>query len=240
MAPANPKSKSFEELVAALKQHYKPKPLVIAERFHFYRRNQDSSESIAEYVAELRRLATTCSFGDHLDEALRDRIVCGVHSETIQKRLLSEPEPSLATVIKVAQGIEAAHKGAQEIKPDPTVAMVASSRQGCSGVTSTGGPRKPCYHCGLVGHLPNLCNSRNLSCHKCGKIGHLARVCRSKQRSNTQTQWVGSNPQQTTSTPTAEEEEDLICQVGSANNHPYEVVVEVDGKSFADGNRHRS
>ena len=36
VAPASPKSKSFEELVTALKLHYEPKPLVIAERFHFY------------------------------------------------------------------------------------------------------------------------------------------------------------------------------------------------------------
>ena len=31
MAPENPKTKSYAELVTALKQHYEPKPLVIAE-----------------------------------------------------------------------------------------------------------------------------------------------------------------------------------------------------------------
>ena len=233
VAPASPKSKSFEELVTALKLHYEPKPLIIAERFHFYRRNQASGESIAEYVAELRRLATTCSFGDHLDEALRDRIVCGVRSEAIQKRLLSEADPTLATVVKVAQGIEVAHKGAQAIKPDPVVAAVVSSGRSRSEAEVS---RKPCYRCGLAGHFPNSCNSRNLSCHKCGKLGHLARVCRSQAnqwRATRRTQWVESDPQQTTITPVVEGEEgeeDLIFQVGSTNNYPYEVVLEVDGK----------
>ena len=43
-----------------LKQHLEPKRLTIAERFHFHRRNQGPEESIAHYVAELRRLAVHC------------------------------------------------------------------------------------------------------------------------------------------------------------------------------------
>ncbi len=35
LAPNNPKTKSFAELTGTLKQHYEPKPLTIAERFHF-------------------------------------------------------------------------------------------------------------------------------------------------------------------------------------------------------------
>ena len=178
LAPTNPKSKSLEELVAALRQHYEPKPLVIAEWFHFYRRSQSPTESIAEYITELRKLATTCSFGDHLDQALRDHIVCGVYSDTIQKRLLSEPDPTLAKVIQVAQSIEATHKSAQAIKSDPAVAKVASpavnSRSDVPRSTmTTEGPRQPCYRCGVMGHNPASCNARNLVCHRCRKRGHL-------------------------------------------------------------------
>ena len=62
LAPASPKDKSFKEIVDTLKAHFEPKLLVIAERFHFHRRNQNSVESVAMYVAELRRLATHCAF----------------------------------------------------------------------------------------------------------------------------------------------------------------------------------
>ena len=31
---------------------------------------------MAEYVAGLRKLATHCRFGDYLEKALRDRLVC--------------------------------------------------------------------------------------------------------------------------------------------------------------------
>ena len=44
-----------------------------------------SGESISEYVAELRRLATHCEFADYLQQALRDRFVCGIQHENTQK-----------------------------------------------------------------------------------------------------------------------------------------------------------
>ena len=47
MTPENPKTKSYAELVTALKQHYEPKPLVIAERFHFY---QDSVQYLGRHI----------------------------------------------------------------------------------------------------------------------------------------------------------------------------------------------
>ena len=39
-APERPQDKSYEDLVSALTAHFQPKLIVIAERFHFYRRNQ--------------------------------------------------------------------------------------------------------------------------------------------------------------------------------------------------------
>ena len=52
VSPQLPKDKTFDELVALLKKHYDPEPIIIAERCHFYRRNQGSSESIGEYLAQ--------------------------------------------------------------------------------------------------------------------------------------------------------------------------------------------
>ena len=64
ISPALPKDKSYDDLVTALKKHYDPEPIVIAERFHFYRRNQHAGESIGEYLANLRHLASRCKFGE--------------------------------------------------------------------------------------------------------------------------------------------------------------------------------
>ena len=78
LAPAKPSDKNFDDLSDVLTKHFKPKPVVIAERFHFHLRNQATGESIAQYIAELHHLVTHCKFGGSLSEALWDRLVCGL------------------------------------------------------------------------------------------------------------------------------------------------------------------
>ena len=87
---------------AELKKHFEPKKVVIAKRFNFHRRNQAPDESIAEYVAELRKLTTNCDFGDYLEEALRDRFICRLRSETTQKQLLTEAELTFQRAVEIA------------------------------------------------------------------------------------------------------------------------------------------
>lgn len=82
VAPTLPKDKSFAQLVDMFKSQFEPKPVVIAERFHFHKHSQAMGESIAEYLAKLRHLSTHCSFGDYLEEALHDHLVCGICSES--------------------------------------------------------------------------------------------------------------------------------------------------------------
>ena len=61
------KTKSFADLVTALKDHLKPEPNVIAERFHFFKRDRKQGESVNDYISELRRLSEHCAFGDQLN-----------------------------------------------------------------------------------------------------------------------------------------------------------------------------
>ena len=65
-------------------------------------------ESVAAYLAELKTLSEHCSFGDSLDDMLRDRIVCGIQDQRAQRRLLAEPDLTLKRVFEVAQAIESA------------------------------------------------------------------------------------------------------------------------------------
>ena len=50
---------------------------MIAERFKFYQRSQGSGESVSDFMASLRKLASRCKLETFLSEALRDRFVCG-------------------------------------------------------------------------------------------------------------------------------------------------------------------
>ena len=50
LAPDRPSEKSYDDLVTVLKKHFEPKPIVIAERFHFHRQAQAVGETILEYI----------------------------------------------------------------------------------------------------------------------------------------------------------------------------------------------
>ena len=46
VAPEKPSPKGFDELATVLQRHYKPKPLIIAECFRFYKRQQQDGECV--------------------------------------------------------------------------------------------------------------------------------------------------------------------------------------------------
>ena len=100
--PSLPSCKSYEELNKILKDYYEPQPLIIAERFKFHKRDQGEGETVQQFFAELKRLSTTCQFGTFIDEAIRDRFVCGMTNERIQRRLLSETEITAARALSLA------------------------------------------------------------------------------------------------------------------------------------------
>ena len=171
LALALPRDKSFSELLATLKQHFDPKPLVIGERFHFYKRSQKPNETVAEYLADLRKLSIRCEFGTFLDQALRDRFVCGVRNETMQKKLLTEDGLTVARALEIAQSIEAADKNSRELKGSDVTLQDSLKFAGASKL-------RPCHRCGRR-HDAKTCKFRDAECHKCGKTGHIAPVCRS-------------------------------------------------------------
>ncbi|XP_061131472.1 uncharacterized protein LOC133171215 [Syngnathus typhle] len=116
VAPAKPADKTFDEIMQIMKSHLNPAPLVIAERFRFHKRNQSRTETVSEYIAELRKLAEHCQFRDGLSDALRDRFVCGLHNESIQKRLLTEDKLTLQRAVEIAVSAETAARDATELQ----------------------------------------------------------------------------------------------------------------------------
>ena len=152
-----------------------PKHLVIAERFRFHKRDQREGESINEYAAELQRLSEHCDFGTGLNDALRDRLVCGIRDEGegVQKRLLTKENLTFDKALKMAEAAEQAGKDAAQFhntsrleKPLEDVHVVQSGGLSCSG-------------CGGR-HLRSKCRFKDVQCRFCKKKGHIERVCRSK------------------------------------------------------------
>ena len=87
--PDNQNTKSCATLKGILQVHCEPAPMVIAERHKFWTASQGEDESVSDVVPRLK-----CSFGAFLTEALRDRLVSGLHSKMsrTQGHLLSVRE----------------------------------------------------------------------------------------------------------------------------------------------------
>ena len=66
-----------------------------------------------DFLADLRWLSISCEFGEFLQQALRDCFVCGVPSESLQKRLLTEAELTIQRAQEISQNMESAERNAR-------------------------------------------------------------------------------------------------------------------------------
>lgn len=188
-APEKPSTQDYTALVSKLKEYFKPRVNVVAERFRFHKRLQNPGESVGQYMNALRHLASSCNFGTFLDEALRDQFVCGLHSSEIQTRCLTETELTIGRAYTIAVNLEGASQGLQLLKPSQLVAKV--------GVHKPRTPFKPtdtengkeykgnkkdkfsgaCSRCLSNDHKQDSCRHRSTVCNFCNGIGHLEKAC---------------------------------------------------------------
>ncbi|KAG0440015.1 hypothetical protein HPB47_016434 [Ixodes persulcatus] len=84
-SPALPSETSYEDIVSKLTAQFNPMPSDIVPQFQFGKRDQRPSESIADYIAELRRLSEHCDFGFTLDDKVRNRLTYGLREKSLQR-----------------------------------------------------------------------------------------------------------------------------------------------------------
>ena len=234
---------AFEEIVKRTTAHFNPKPSPIVKRYEFNTRCQGEGESIATYVAELRKIAEHCEYKDVLSDMLRDRLVCGIRDRTTQRQLLRETALTFDKALQMALAAEAADKDSrrltgathghdkdlkEECDPPASVHRVGQRRPQYSGSKKQGSPRpvqeKPeCFRCGGK-HHPSSCPCKEYVCHFCKKKGHLAKVCRKKTRSKAGQTNTVSDECQTVDDPVY-----TMFNVQSGGSQPYRAVVTANG-----------
>lgn len=186
---------------------------------------------MATYVSKLRELAEFCEFEATLENMLRDRLVCGINNDAIQRRLLSEAELTFKKAMELALGMETAAKNMKEIQSGSEARGTEVHK-----IHTTAGSMAPpglevCYRSGRSGHKAMHCRFKDKKCHNCGKIGHLARVCRSKPKKPAPT----ARPQKSVKLvqePAEEELEEysLFNCTSPRRAEPLEVDLQVEGQ----------
>ena len=194
VAPGKPTDKSFTQIVELVRDHHQPRPSTIVQRFNFHTRSQKPGEKISEFVAQLRKLSEHCSFGEGLQDMLRDRLVCGCKDHRLQCKLLAETDLTFEKAFKIAKAAETAEKEARDLHDTPAAQPVHVIKGTLSNKHAQRAQTLPqgksvlpiCYRCGAK-HKATECRFKEAECNFCKKKGHIAKVCRSrlKQKSGT-------------------------------------------------------
>ena len=182
--PENPNTKTSARLSQLLQEHFEPAPIVIAERYKFWTASQEESGSVSEFVVRLEKLASTCSFGAFLSQALKDRLVSGLHPKvsTTQRHLLSIKELTYSMAHDKCIADEMAGKANIEHMGDSAntdtekVQLVYSRRN----VEPNSKRAAKCKSCGSMQHGSQSCRFKNATCHHCQKKGHIHPICKAR------------------------------------------------------------
>lgn len=93
----------YEAVMARFDQHFSPWRTEAFQRYIFRHRRQKESESIEQFVMDLRLKSQGCNFGSECDAMIRDQIVFGIQDDRTRMLLLKEPELTLLKAIRICQ-----------------------------------------------------------------------------------------------------------------------------------------
>ncbi|KAK3887564.1 hypothetical protein Pcinc_008270 [Petrolisthes cinctipes] len=183
----------IDKILKKLKEELMPTENRCIERFVFNTRQQQPGEPVAEFVAELRRLASTCQFEkltpeNFNEELILGKLVCGLPDSAVRPCLLEEGNNlTLDKAITIVQCAEQVAQHSRVLESENTESCTAASSVSAvkhvptplheSSVSSSGAQ---CPNCGGDRHTFRDCPARGRQCFKCGKMNHFSSVCRGR------------------------------------------------------------
>ena len=120
-----------------------------------------------------------------MNEFIRDRIVCGIHSDVVRRLLLREPDLTLEKAKELCVMHEMADLDSEGINIDPEVHSVKEKKK----IKKSRNSRQQkmvrnCKYC-LESHPVRECPAYGKQCSKCQKYNHFPSVCLSSVSDNT-------------------------------------------------------
>jgi hypothetical protein len=107
-------STSFEQTKTSLAAYFEGPSSKWSQRLAFHRRTQMPNESVDAYCAELRTLASRCSFessDNPLDDALVCQFICGTTVSRLREKLLLEGDAlTFSKTVEIAKEYERVYK----------------------------------------------------------------------------------------------------------------------------------
>ncbi|XP_055910439.1 uncharacterized protein K02A2.6-like [Eupeodes corollae] len=207
IAPKSEWDFSYDELIKIMKQYFKPKLNVRAERFKFMSRRLKDGETLQDFVVELKSIAENCEYGAFLDQALSDKFIWSQRSSDIQRKLLNEPlNKTFNEIFESAQTMESTQKDVKDIQStlpsmnihgDQNWIGRSKFRMGNSNhrrIASRSKARNHDQDGNRASSRPRRSNEK-VTCFRCQKEGHYAYDCGNNRvrHSNTNNRYRNKN-----------------------------------------------
>ena len=144
-------AKKIAAVVSKFEEYCIPRENTIYERFLFFTRDQRESETVDQYLTELRQIAADCDFESVTpDQLLRDRLVTGIKTAKVRENLLKEKKMTLKKAIDIARAAESTAVQMKVMSAESGLSAVkAKEKERSENVpTVSSGWIKDCRFCG--------------------------------------------------------------------------------------------
>ena len=177
-------AKKIEPVLRKFEEYCIPRENTIYERFLFFTRDKRESETIDQYLTELRQIAANCDLESiRPDQLLRDRLVTGTRNAKVRENLLKEKKFILEKEVDVVRAAVSTAAQMKVMSSESGVFAVKEQEKGQSeGVpVVTEGRIKDCRFCGRS-HERRNCPAFGKICAYCKKKNHFVAKCPAKSK----------------------------------------------------------
>ena len=172
-------AKKIEPVLRKFEEYCIPRENTIYERFLFFTRDQRESETIDQYLTELRQIAANCDFESITpDQLLRDRLVTGTRNAKVHENLLKEKKLTLEKAVDIARAAESTAAQIKVMSSESGLFAVKEQGKGHSDGSPvvTESRIKDCRFCGRS-HERRNCPAFGQICAYCKKKNHFVAKC---------------------------------------------------------------
>ena len=195
VAPRTPDQLSYDELMNELEKHLAPKRSILVSQHYFLSNYQNENESIADYVASLKRGIADCEFKTKCecekevsaaDVFLRAQFIRGIKEDWIKEQILQSELSKFNEIVSKAIALEASKADSKELSNRQSSNISINASNEVHKISSKAKPRRNQEN--LTNNQQSRSKSRNRIdfekldienlCLRCGRDNHKSNNCR--------------------------------------------------------------